>query len=202
MTVENMGEAGTVTIMCGYGRYIPPTDGQQVAVTQIPAMAIAPGQAVNIAQLPQVALVDGQAVVISQMPPMQLADNQQVSVSHLPDVALAAGQQLAVSSLPKVQLETGQMVRVYATNPLLTKPVGGAGLTDSVLTIATGTAALAENTSRCHVLVKAASTNTQAVTLGSGWELAAGEQLKLDTTAALTFAGTDGDTIQIIEVTR
>ncbi|MGF1723205.1 hypothetical protein, partial [Photobacterium nomapromontoriensis] len=133
VTVENMGEAGTVTIMCGYGRYIPPTDGQEVAVTQLPMVTLSPNQAVNVAELPPVALVDGQAVDISRMPPMQLADNQQVSVSHLPDVALAAGQQLAVSSLPKVQLETGQMVRVYATNPLLTKPVGGAGLTDSVL---------------------------------------------------------------------
>ncbi|AJR08643.1 hypothetical protein C9J03_22220 [Photobacterium gaetbulicola] len=60
VTVENMGEAGTVTIICGFGRYIPPTDGQQVAVTHTPAVTLSPNQQVNIGQLPQVG-VSGRA---------------------------------------------------------------------------------------------------------------------------------------------
>ncbi|PSU34671.1 hypothetical protein [Photobacterium lutimaris] len=202
VTVENMGEAGAVTIICGYGRYVPPSDGQQVAVTQMPAVTLSPNQMMNIGKLPQVALVDGQAVIISQLPKVELEDNQQVTVSQLPEVSLAAGQQVAVTELPRVKLESGQAVRVYATTPMLTKPVGGENIATSELAITEGIAELASNTSRCHVLLKASSTNADAITLGSGWTLAAGEQLKLETTAALSFAGTDGDAIQIIEVTR
>ncbi|KHT64355.1 hypothetical protein RJ45_06950 [Photobacterium gaetbulicola] len=202
ITVENMGEAGEVSIICGYGQYIPPTDGQEVSVTKMPAVTLSPNQQVNIGQLPQVALVDGQAVVISQLPKVQLEPNQPVTVSQLPSVTLAAGQQVAVTELPRVKLETGQAVRVYATTPMLTKPVGGESMTTSELAITEGIAELIANTSRCHVLLKASSTNADAITLGTGWTLAAGEQLKLETTAALSFAGTDGDAIQIIEVTR
>ncbi|MCW8330873.1 hypothetical protein MD588_18940 [Photobacterium sp. SDRW27] len=202
VTVENMGEAGAVTILCGFGRYIPPADGQQVAVTQMPEMVLAPEQQVEVAKLPAVALVDGQQVIVSQLPKVQLDDNQQVTVSQIPELSLAAGQQVAITALPKVQFETGQAVRVYATNPLLTKPVGGSGIGTSLLTIETSAATLAENPSRCHVLMKVPSANTQPITLGNGWELAPGEQLKLETTAELVFAGTDGDTIQIIEVIR
>ncbi|MDV5167514.1 hypothetical protein [Photobacterium rosenbergii] len=202
VTVENMGEAGTVTIICGFGRYIPPTDGQQVAVTQLPSVTLSPNQQVNIGQLPQVALVDGQAVVVSQLPKVQLEPDQSVTVSQLPSVSLAEGQQVAVTELPRVKFESGQAVRVYATTPMLTKPVGGESMTTSELAITEGIAELIANTSRCHVLLKASSTNADAITLGTGWTLAAGEQLKLETTAALSFAGTDGDAIQIIEVTR
>ncbi|OLQ71208.1 hypothetical protein BIT28_03315 [Photobacterium proteolyticum] len=216
ITVENLGEAGAVSIICGFGRYIPPTDGQKVDVTQMPAVVFAPGQQVDIAspvmladgqvigisQLPKVQLADGQQVTVSQLPAIQLAANQQLAVTHLPDVVLAAGQQVGVTELPKVKLETGQAVRVYATTPLLTKPVGGDSVASQVLTLAAGAAVLAKNTSRCHVLLKAPTTNTHAVTLGSDWELTPGEPLKLETTAELAFAGTDGDTIQIIEVSR
>ncbi|AJR08670.1 hypothetical protein C9J03_11955 [Photobacterium gaetbulicola] len=52
VTVENMGEAGTVTIICGFGRYIPPTDGQEVSVTKMPTVTLSPNQQVNIGQLP------------------------------------------------------------------------------------------------------------------------------------------------------
>ena len=186
ITVENLGEAGTVTIVCGYGRYIPPSDGQQVAVTAMPAMAFAPGQTVAVSELPQVALVDGQAVVISQLPPVSLADNQQVTVSHLPSVSLVEGQTLNVTT----------------TAPLQTKPVGGDGAVGNVITLASSAATLAGNPSRCHVLLKASTTNTGTVTVQGGWALAAGETLQLNTTAALTFAGTDGDTLETIEITR
>ncbi|RWX55115.1 hypothetical protein EDI28_14695 [Photobacterium chitinilyticum] len=202
ITVENLDEAGTVSIICGFGRYIPPTDGQEVTVTDMPPMVFAPGQQVGISQLPKIQLADGQQVTVSQLPAIQLAANQQLAVTHLPDVALATGQQVGITELPKVKLETGQAVRVYGTKPLLTKPVGGEAVSSHVLTLTAGAAALAQNTSRCHVLVKAPSTNLHAVTLGSDWELAPGEPLKLETTAELTFAGTDGDTIQIIEVSR
>ncbi|MGR5064672.1 hypothetical protein [Photobacterium sp. DNB22_13_2] len=218
ITVENMGEAGEVNIICGYGQYIPPTDGQEVAVTHMPAVTLSPNQQVNIGQLPQVALVDGQAVVVShlpkvqleanqsvgvsQLPKVQLEPNQPVTVSQLPAVSLSEGQQVAITELPRVKFESGQAVRVYATTPLLTKPVGGDGILARKLTIESGISSVNADTSRCHILMKADSANTQPVVINEGWELAAGEQLKLETTAALSFSGIDGDTIQIIEVTR
>lgn len=186
VTVENMGEAGTVTIVCGYGRYIPPSNGQQVEVTQMPTVTLSPNQQVNIGLLPKVALVDGQSVVISKLPKVKLDDDQSVTVSQLPAIKLAAGQKLAVSS----------------DKPLETAPIVAASLAGSLLTITTGTAQQAANPLRCHVLLKASPANTQPVKLADSWELAAGEQLKLETTAALAFAGTDGDTIQIIEVLK
>ncbi|UTV27498.1 hypothetical protein [Photobacterium atrarenae] len=202
VTVENMGEAGTVTIICGYGRYIPPSDGQKVEVTALPSVTLSPEQEINIGTMPKVALVDGQAVKVSAQPPVQIAANQQVAVSSLPPVTLDANQQVAVASLPKVQLETGQAVKVYANNPLMTKPVIAQQAASRVLTVATGKIDIAANASRCHILLKASPANTAAIVLGTGWELAAGEQLKLETSAALSFTGTDGDTIQMIEVTR
>ncbi|MGF1736709.1 hypothetical protein [Photobacterium satsumensis] len=202
VTVENMGEAGAVTIICGFGRYIPPTDGQQVSVTQMPAVTLSPNQQVNIGQLPQVALVDGQAVVVSQLPKIQLEPNQPVTVSQLPAVSLSEGQQVAVTELPRVKFESGQAVRVYATTPLLTKPVGGDSISAHKLIIEGGISSINASASRCHILIKADLANTKPIVINEGWALAAGEQLKLETTAALSFSGADGDTIQIIEVIR
>lgn len=234
VTVENMGEAGTVTIICGYGRYIPPSDGQKVEVTALPSVTLSPEQEVNIGNTPSVKIAPYQSVEVSGMPSMRiapyqqievsklppvkigpyeqiavsslpavsLADNQSVAINGMPDVKLAAGQEVGIRSLPKVQLETGQAVKVYANNPLLTKPVIAQQADSRVLTVATGKIDIAANTSRCHILLKASPANTAAITLDTGWELAAGEQLKLETSAALSFAGTDGDTLQMIEVTR
>ncbi|WEM43888.1 hypothetical protein PTW35_08970 [Photobacterium sp. DA100] len=77
-----------------------------------------------------------------------------------------------------MKLETGQAVRVYTTTPMLTKPVGGESMATSLLTISEGMAELNAKTSRCHVLLKASSTSTDAITLGTGWIVAAGEQRK------------------------
>ncbi|WP_052260704.1 hypothetical protein [Photobacterium gaetbulicola] len=101
-----------------------------------------------------------------------------MTVSQLPSDNLAEGQQVAVTELPRVKLETGQAVRVYTTTPMLTKPVGGESIATSLLTITEGMGELIANTSRCHVLLKASSTNIDAVTLGTGWIVEAGEQRK------------------------
>lgn len=178
VTIENLGEAANVEILYGFGRYVPPLDGQSVTVSQMPA------------------------VQVSELPAMQLSENQQVAISALPEVVLAANQQLAISQLPKVQLETGQALRIYATNPVLTKPVGGASVETSLLTIASGQAVLAANSLRCHVLLKASLTNVGVVTIGNGFTLSAGEKQQIDSFGGLSFSGTDNDTIEIIEVIR
>ncbi|MGF1887441.1 hypothetical protein L4D13_15040 [Photobacterium profundum] len=179
VSVENLGEAGTVNIRCGFGRYIPPTDGESVTVSHIPAIKIA----------------ENQQVIVSQLPAVQLDASQVIPVK------IADGQQVEVSVMPKMKLESGQAVRVYATTALLTKPVGGSSVSGSTLTIVSGGIVLEENTLRCHVLIKANKANQATVSL-DGYELDAGEKQKIETSGALTFNGTDGDTIQVLEVLK
>ncbi|KLU99253.1 hypothetical protein ABT56_22975, partial [Photobacterium aquae] len=172
-------------IVCGYGRYVPPSDGREVEVTAMPSVTLSPNQAIDIGKMPPMAFEADQGFVVTQMPEMVLAE----------------GQKLAIGELPRMKLENGQAVRVYSTTALATKPIIGEGIAGQVLSLATQKAELPANSSRCHVLVKAGSANTAPVVIGGGWSLAAGEHIKLETTAALAFAGTDGDTIEIIEVT-
>ncbi|MDO6496834.1 hypothetical protein [Photobacterium sanguinicancri] len=188
LTIENLGGAGEIELISGYGRYVPPADGQQVSVEKMPALEMAAGQSMNVA--------------VTEQPAMQLAPNQAVNVDAMPPMALAENQNVAVSALPKVQLATGQVVRVTATTPLLTKPTGGSELTATHLTVTANSASLAANTRRCHAVVKAKATNVAEVMLAGGFSLAAGEKQKIEATCELTFSGTDGDIIEIYEVVR
>ncbi|KLU99298.1 hypothetical protein ABT56_22970, partial [Photobacterium aquae] len=156
---------------CGYGRYVPPSDGREVEVTAMPSVTLSPNQTIDIGKMPPMAFEAGQGFVVTQMPEMVLAE----------------GQKLAIGELPRMKLENGQAVRVYSTTALTTKPAIPEKCASQVLTIA-GDVELAANPSRCHVLVKAGSANTTPVVIGGGWSLAAGEHIKLETTAALAFA--------------
>ncbi|OAN11580.1 hypothetical protein A3K86_21920 [Photobacterium jeanii] len=212
ITVENLGEAGEISILYGFGRYVPPADGQQVHVGSMPAMQIAQGQRmavdvvsqpnVTVETMPPMALAENQSIKVKTLPDVTLADNQVVSIKHLPPMELAANQQLVIASMPRVQFETGQSVRVSATNPLLTKPTGGGGLSASVLTLTDEGATFAANNRRCHVVVKAKSTNTAEVVLAGGFTLSAGEKQKIEATCELTFTGAVDDKIEIYEVER
>ncbi|MGR5080888.1 hypothetical protein [Photobacterium swingsii] len=188
LTVENLGGAGEIELISGYGRYVPPADGQQVSVEKMPALEMAAGQSMSVA--------------VTEQPAMQLAPNQAVNVDAMPPMALADNQQITIAALPRIRFETGQSVRVSATSPLLTKPTGGGGLTASQLTLTANAAALAANTRRCHAVVKAKATNVAEVMLAGGFSLAAGEKQKIEATCELTFSGTDGDIIEIYEVVR
>ncbi len=188
LTVENLGSAGEIELISGYGRYVPPADGQQVSVEKMPALEMAAGQRMSVA--------------VTEQPAMQLAPNQAVNVDAMPPMALADNQKITIEALPRIRFETGQSVRVSATSPLLTKPIGGGGLTASQLTLTANAAALAANTRRCHAVVKAKATNVAEVMLAGGFSLAAGEKQKIEATCELTFSGTDGDIIEIYEVVR
>lgn len=79
MTVENKGGAGPVSLMTGFGEYVPP-QRENVAVSQMPAIAFAPGQSVSVRELPAVELASGQALAVTQLPDVAFQPGQQVSV--------------------------------------------------------------------------------------------------------------------------
>ncbi|NAW64517.1 hypothetical protein [Photobacterium halotolerans] len=174
--VENMSDAdGQVTLVSGFGRYFPPTDGQEVKVTQ----------------MPDVKLASGQAVVVSELPAVTFAPGQQVGVAQLPAVALAADQQVNVGQLPAVTLAPEQTV--------ITQPVRPTSVAASVLTIATGAAELPANPARVRVTVRASAANTQDILIEGGFAIAPGEREELFVTGAVSFAGLDGETLDVLE---
>lgn len=106
VTVELTGnDAGLVRIISGYGRYIPPADGQQVNVSQMPAVRFDGVQPVSLHTLPPIAFDGAQPVSLQSLPRVVFDGEQPVRLDSLPAVE--------VGVLPKVQLETGQAVKVY-----------------------------------------------------------------------------------------
>ncbi|WP_087019053.1 hypothetical protein [Thaumasiovibrio subtropicus] len=178
ITVENMANVeGTIELRYGYGEYVPPNDGQFVSVVEIPEM--------TIAKLPP--------VVVETMP--------DVVISEMPETVVSAMPPVAVESLPSIKLENGQAVRIYATSPVLSKPVGGTSVKTQTLTITSGAATLAADSARAHVLIKAPSSNAAPVLLGD-YPIEPGEKQTLATFGELQLTGTDNDTLHIIEVMR
>ncbi|WP_413114138.1 hypothetical protein, partial [Thaumasiovibrio sp. DFM-14] len=168
VTVENLADhAGLVEISSGFGEYIPPNDGQAVVVSHMPA--------VDVATIPPVS--------VDSMPEMEVKTLPPVQIHSIPAVN--------VETLPNVKLETGQAVRVYATNPVLTKPVGGATMACHTLTISDGEAVFAANSSRAHIKVKAAASNSGPILIGGHYPLLPGEAETLNTFGELALSGTD-----------
>ncbi len=178
ITVENLSdEGGIVEISYGFGEYIPPNDGQAVTVTTMPE------------------------VVVKSMPNTVVESLPPVVVEAIPNVIVETMPSVTVESLPSVKLESGQAVRIYATSPVLSKPVGGTSIQTNTLTVVDGVCVLAANSSRCHVVVKVPDTNSAPVMLGD-YPLFAGDKETINTFGELAFSGSDGDQIHIIEVLR
>jgi hypothetical protein len=194
VTIENLGEAGNVEILYGFGRYVPPSDGQTVTVSQMPAVKVSELPAVEVSTLP--------AVKVSELPAVKVSTLPAVKVSELPAVEVSALPPVIVSELPKVKFETGQTVNVYAVTALLTKPVGGDVTDFTLLTVSDGIAVLANDLTRCEITIKASINNVEPIILGGVWELFAGEVLNIKSTAELNFTGVDGDKIQIMEIKK
>ncbi|NAW85110.1 hypothetical protein CAG71_01345 [Photobacterium halotolerans] len=190
--VENMSDAdGQVTLVSGFGRYFPPTDGQEVKVTQMPDVKLASGQAVAVSELPAVSFAPGQQVTVAGLPAVELAEGQQITVVELPAVELAEGQQITVGQLPAVTLAPEQTV--------ITQPVRPTSVAASVLTIATGAAELPANPARVRVTVRASAANTQDILIEGGFAIAPGEREELFITGAVAFTGLDGETLDVLE---
>ncbi|WP_342606956.1 hypothetical protein [Vibrio tritonius] len=187
ITVENLGDAGQVTLMVGFGEYVPP-QRDSIAVTSMPAMTIADGQAVEVSQMPAMHIASGQRIGVSSLPKVQLASGQSVSVSSLPAVKMATGQTVGVSTLPAVHIAAGQSVKASLQISGALQPKAG----PMPLTIAA-------NTVRKKIHIKASSANTAAITIAGVYELAAGETIELETTAEIALTGDAANSAQVLE---
>ncbi|WP_172561247.1 hypothetical protein [Vibrio parahaemolyticus] len=98
---------------------------------------------------------------------------------------LLPGQSMKVSELPNATLEEGQTIRVHVGDNL----IGRRG--ELPLPIPA-------NANRKGVIIKAPSNNTGLVSI-EGFELAAGETVTIETTAAFELSGKAPDTAQLLE---
>ncbi|MFA0084434.1 hypothetical protein [Vibrio sp. 10N.261.51.F12] len=168
---------GRLSLEHGVGDFTAPIEGQKLDIQTMPKMQIDDDQQIEVSALPAVEIAQGQQVTINSMPKMQIENNQSLGVDSLPPVEIKAGQSLAVSTLPKVVLEVSGNLNAHIGDVPLSIPA---------------------NTMRKGVWIKAKSTNTGLIDL-MGFELAAGEQIRLDSTALIELTGTAPDAVQVLE---
>ncbi|WP_340700027.1 hypothetical protein [Vibrio harveyi] len=112
-------------------------------------------------------------------------EGQKLEVTAMPKVELEDNQQVVVSKIPKMEFADNQTVRVHVGDNL----IGRRG--ELPLPIPA-------NANRKGVIIKAPSSNTGLVSI-KGFELAAGETVTIETTAAFELSGKAPDTAQLLE---
>ena len=112
-------------------------------------------------------------------------EGQKLEVTAMPKVELEDNQQVAVSKMPEIVLKEGQTILVHVGNKL----IGRRG--ELPLPIPA-------NANRKGVIIKAPPSNTGLVSI-KGFELAAGETVTIETTAAFELSGKAPDTAQLLE---
>ncbi|EKO3864549.1 hypothetical protein JFR02_003706 [Vibrio harveyi] len=112
-------------------------------------------------------------------------EGQKLEVTAMPKVELEDNQQVVVSKIPKMEFADNQTVRVHVGDNL----IGRRG--ELPLPIPA-------NANRKGVIIKAPSNNTGLVSI-EGFELAAGETVTIETTAAFELSGKAPDTAQLLE---
>ncbi|UAB68823.1 hypothetical protein INR79_09710 [Vibrio sp. SCSIO 43132] len=184
ITVENLGEHGLIEIEVGMGRYVPPADGQEVIVGQMPPMVMAPNQSVAVSGLPKIELENGQQIDIRSLPAIELANGQQLVIASLPAVELAPGQKVGMAGDVMVRTKQTFTVRQRTSS-----------------SYATGKHALPYTIpakKRGRITVKAPKANTGAIHLGD-FELDAGESIELFVESAIAVTGAATDHVQFLE---
>jgi hypothetical protein len=78
VTVENRGEAGRVSLVVGFGEYVPP---------QIESLEVSAMPAVDIETMPSVEIETMPSVEIETMPPVEIAQGQKIEVSNLETIS-------------------------------------------------------------------------------------------------------------------
>lgn len=86
ITIQNLGDAGSVSLVWGFGQYVPPVDGQKTVIQSMPAVDVQSLPAVSVEVLP--------SVVIESMPSVEVSALSPVTVETMPAVKLAEGQKV------------------------------------------------------------------------------------------------------------
>lgn len=170
-----------IEIQFGYGSFMPPVEGQSVVVQALPNVVIEHMPSVTVEHLPAVEIAPNQQLAVSALPAVELAANQKLAVTSLPSVE--------VSTLPAVTLESTQVVKVD-------EQVSSNLITEAVSVFPHN---MAQNATRKAITIKASKANTASVFVDA-FELEAGERITIESTAAMTLTGTEGDTVTIMEI--
>jgi len=186
--VDNLGDAGQVELITGNGEYIAP-QLSKMEVTKQPPIQIDAGQSVEVSTLPAIQFDAGQSIEVSALPAIQVDAGQSIEVSALPAIQMDAGQSIEVSALPAIQMDAGQSIEVSAL-PRANGFVSAVGELPHTID---------ERLTRTTLIIKAMNANVSPVLVGV-FELHAGEELTLHTTAAVSLTGDVGDKVSIIEV--
>lgn len=82
ITIQNLGEAGAVSLVWGYGQYVPPADGQKTVIQSMPAVTVQTMPSVVIESMPQVEVSALSPVTVETMPALELAEGQKVEATQ------------------------------------------------------------------------------------------------------------------------
>lgn len=122
VTVENLGEAGKVAIMVGFGEYVPP-QVDEVAIKAMPAVEIASGQAVAVNDLPAVEIAAGQSVDV--MPGKQIntyAGAMPLNVPQNSDrkgvIIKASSSNTGAIALGSFEIEAGEVITIHNSSEI------------------------------------------------------------------------------------
>ncbi|EGQ7930296.1 TPA: hypothetical protein I7755_11720 [Vibrio vulnificus] len=174
---------GALSFLHGVGDFTPPIEGQQVQVSTMPSIELAPGQQVAVSELPP--------VKVQTLPPVTLAANQELAahILSLPAVML--------DSNSRITVDIGSAIRISAAQILRVSEEASETFTTSLVSAFPHT--VAANANRKHILLKASKSNAAPVLVGA-YELDAGESLTLASKADITLTGTAGDKVSLLEL--
>ncbi|HFQ5128114.1 hypothetical protein [Vibrio vulnificus] len=174
---------GALSFLHGVGDFTPPIEGQQVQVSTMPSIELAPGQQVAVSELPP--------VKVQTLPPVTLDANQELAarILSLPAVML--------DSNSRITVDIGSAIRISAAQILRVSEEAGERFTTSL--VSTFPHTVAANANRKHILLKASKSNAAPVLVGA-YELDAGESLTLACKADITLTGTAGDKVSLLEL--
>ncbi|HFQ5294027.1 hypothetical protein [Vibrio vulnificus] len=174
---------GALSFLHGVGDFTPPIEGQQVQVSTMPSIELAPGQQVAVSELPP--------VKVQTLPPVTLDANQELAarILSLPAVTL--------DSNSRITVDIGSAIRISAAQILRVSEEAGERFTTSL--VSTFPHTVAANANRKHILLKASKSNAAPVLVGA-YELDAGESLTLASKADITMTGTAGDKVSLLEL--
>ncbi|MCA4022633.1 hypothetical protein [Vibrio vulnificus] len=174
---------GALSFLHGVGDFTPPIEGQQVQVSTMLSIELAPGQQVAVSELPP--------VKVQTLPPVTLDANQELAarILSLPAVML--------DSNSRITVDIGSAIRISAAQILRVSEEAGERFTTSL--VSTFPHTVAANANRKHILLKASKSNAAPVLVGA-YELDAGESLTLACKADITLTGTAGDKVSLLEL--
>lgn len=113
ITIQNLGEAGAVSLVWGYGQYVPPVDGQKTVIQSMPAVTVQTMPSVVIESMPQVEVSALSPVTVETMPALELAEGQQVEMTQTLSNSFTA----SAEALPFTLAENPARKKVFIKAP-------------------------------------------------------------------------------------